>query len=1289
MTDQVKIAKTPQGQIIAGSPRVSVYPASYGFWKGQEWLGNPRLRYGSLVPSRHVSFQVKVEMLRDPVIAMASGFTGAMLVKCRRVVRCSDEKIRDFFQAMIAPWEREFVLMANTAVALGSCGLIKQLAFEVPRPVAEDASPVWSGRVDPLIVSGFQQIHPMLCSPRFDEKGLRFEGIEGPDGPIDPLYSLWITLGKARAFGSYWGSGRLENVYQDWWMKQFSRDLYMVSLQKEADRVVQVRYPPGQTESGEQNRDIALAIGDSVRAGATVAIPSNVYQSFNSVSGDESLSSVSRWAIEFMEGSASFSRFHEIDDHHDRKMALGWLLPPQAVLDVTGGDLGGPTSADKLTTLAMEVLMLDAAEIDRHLNEYVFPIVQRANFPAGSPPVFVETVGLDSANQEYLFQVVKGLLSDPSSDSGRLFDLPVAMDQLKFPKRDEKEVQAEIEKEKKEAEAAAQKPTAPALPDDAAPPDGDDGEAPADKGKGDGAQAQAPTEAIAGAALTEDEAEKLRRRIGGELPPIETPVLTEGDALAAWKRLVESVPELASLGFDYQLDSADPFELGGPGSGNWGHAGRPGIRGGSVPKSSAMSIATGRDAADRQAARKSGKGGGDSVSVAMTGYELDFSTLKHEESEYHRAGFTMLPGDGTAALFGFPGQDKTLEGLDETFLDETRIEYKVGLCGELEARTGLDEESVAAFVAQWAISSNDTSMQSLAIQAAAAEEFGIELSDYQREKIAALEPVRDRLEEAQEFGREIFVRALDENGVITEDDVGMFKDVVCGGLHEYADGNIPDYEIQEGLRSIADYMYDLSEGLIGKSGSEAMRIIDQKITRRASGFYPIPLVEGDFATGADYIKANMTAARKMLRAMHDISQERFASLGIKEVIVCRGVCMPDGVLKPGMISHRGNAMESWTTNLKIAEFFGNYSDTGESFILVSRVPVSRVLSTAATGFGCLSEFEYVLLGGQGDQSRCYALEYDEIEGHKLNALDLSSVALSSKADSPPVDLADAVNDDWLKKADPEQAEKEREIFNKFRNEGGGGDGLDGSDPFELGGPGSGNWGHAGRPGVVGGSAPKGGAGAGVDKYGIDEARRAWVKSLTEPERYALRLWGESGFGIRKLQTGETERVTARDLQRSQYALPHWESALARGVEYEGTVYRGLSDVPEDVVNGWIRDGGIEFNCDQSSSKDESTASSFVGNVMLIVNQRSGIDLCGETNVTSGGAGHYISEQEVILRKGARYAVKSFRYVKKNGDVFDSDWYFEDTEYSWPGNPPEGWSLQRDVSGHYELFLEEV
>jgi len=40
--------------------------------------------------------------------------------------------------------------------------------------------------------------------------------------------------------------------------------------------------------------------------------------------------------------------------------------------------------------------------------------------------------------------------------------------------------------------------------------------------------------------------------------------------------------------------------LGGPGSGHYGHAGRPGLRGGSFPADVAVSIEKGRTAVERQ-----------------------------------------------------------------------------------------------------------------------------------------------------------------------------------------------------------------------------------------------------------------------------------------------------------------------------------------------------------------------------------------------------------------------------------------------------------------------------------------------------------------------------------------------------------------------------------------------------------------------------------------------------------------------------------------------------------------
>ena len=82
------------------------------------------------------------------------------------------------------------------------------------------------------------------------------------------------------------------------------------------------------------------------------------------------------------------------------------------------------------------------------------------------------------------------------------------------------------------------------------------------------------------------------------------------------------------------------IEKGGPGSGHWGHAGRPGQRGGSVSGSIAMSIRTGRTARERQAAAAArGRGGAAKPVPAGTPVSeaFDLSGIPGTRSAYGRA----------------------------------------------------------------------------------------------------------------------------------------------------------------------------------------------------------------------------------------------------------------------------------------------------------------------------------------------------------------------------------------------------------------------------------------------------------------------------------------------------------------------------------------------------------------------------------------------------------------------------------------------------------------------------
>lgn len=489
-TVDVKVGQTPQGQIVAEVPRISAPSMAhnlFGVWG--YWLGNPTDRYGRLQPSNRVPLAIKLQMLKHPVIAMCTGFTGATLVNAKREIHCKSKRKQRFFEAMFAKWEREFILQANVGIALGSIGLIKRWKFEVPEPTEVDDRPVWNGAATPFVIVGFDQVQPLMGNPVFDPSGRHFEGIETQDGKIDVFYSLWLTFRKEWAFGSYMGAGRLDSAYKDWWQSEFGGDVYLVAMQKQGDRVALVGYPPGKdTNSGKDNQTIALETGDAVRSGATVAMPSLVYPNLDEAGMEAGMTSVRQWSLQFLEGATTVGQFHEIDDHHAQRMAIGLLVPPQAFMNVKQSALGGPTTADVLTKLAIELLMQDSQDIDRHLNEYVFPAISRANFPADSPPVYVRTVGLDAENEDQMMEVIKELLKADSSEVATMFDMRAAMERLEFPLRSE----AEIEKLNAEKDNVPQTPQAPEeTQTDETPQEGQTPDAPQSPTQ--------PTRAIAGA----------------------------------------------------------------------------------------------------------------------------------------------------------------------------------------------------------------------------------------------------------------------------------------------------------------------------------------------------------------------------------------------------------------------------------------------------------------------------------------------------------------------------------------------------------------------------------------------------------------------------------------------------------------------------------------------------------------------------------------------------------------------------------------------------------------------
>jgi len=109
--------------------------------------------------------------------------------------------------------------------------------------------------------------------------------------------------------------------------------------------------------------------------------------------------------------------------------------------------------------------------------------------------------------------------------------------------------------------------------------------------------------------------------------------------------------------------------------------------------------------------------------------------------------------------------------------------------------------------------------------------------------------------------------------------------------------------------------------------------------------------------------------RQVLRAMYNNTQRELAEAGFKPndtITMYRGMEQEDkfGFSKGDTVGYSGNAMESWSTDKETAEFFshaaGFYEDFGATMSM--KVRVKDILSTPRTGFGCLTEAEFVIFG---------------------------------------------------------------------------------------------------------------------------------------------------------------------------------------------------------------------------------------------------------------------------------------------------------------------------------------
>lgn len=408
---------------------------------------------------------------------------------------------------------------------------------------------------------------------------------------------------------------------------------------------------------------------------------------------------------------------------------------------------------------------------------------------------------------------------------------------------------------------------------------------------------------------------------------------------------------------------------GGKGSGNFGHSGRPGKVGGSAPHS---------------------------------GLNGDFE-WDDPDVDFRIEGSLGMRRDVWA-----------ISRNSKPIADEIEP-YRVAQLKDLAVSNisnslpDIDYNTANYFIHNWAISSNDTNIHSLMLQEAAAEEFGLELSDWQKTCSDATQALtKKRLDDSISGQQQLLERYWSQKNNVPEK-----RSWAIARVEDYYGRDVPHPEDVEEIRK---------------------RILE--IDRHGFEYGNQDLIYQTFI--------DKPTARKALRVMYNRTQKVLGKLGYKpddEIVLYRGFDFDNGK-EPDTFStvlYHGNAMESWTYSKKVAKEFG-FSR------LAAKIKVSDILSMPGTGFGCLGERELVIL--------------DNRKGSKVFVAETAGDREKEAGKVTEIWNNTEKNDDWIRSLPGYEAE--RKLYKILAARQGG---------RTKGGKGSGNFGHSGRPGLVGGSAP--------------------------------------------------------------------------------------------------------------------------------------------------------------------------------------------------------------------------
>ncbi len=435
------------------------------------------------------------QMRRDPILAFALMFVKVPLIRAPWYVKCADPKIASAVDASLRKIYGRFVMAYCNSLDFGFSPMEKRFEY-LDNPdwtyinkdnPDSDEEQVWTNKVvKPIVWKPFTALNPRRCKPHWNKSGefngIDFEirGLSSPfftsgrpwnidantenfggtnriaDVPLD--WALWATNEKDSVFGSYWGYPRIGYAYRFWWAYWYRFGVADRAFERWGDPPVIVYHPDDPAVMDESGNPIdysgtALALAESSRGGANVALPSTVVTSL-----DERPTGFREWEITQMKTTIDFGSIGDTFRYLDIQKLRSVMVPEQALVEGEGGT-SSRNVASTFGELFQESMIVVKEEIDDHLNRWVIPQFVEMNFGKDSPRAEIVTTGfeqLDMENMRSVLQLVgqqKLLTAVDERELAERMGIPVVS---------RKEAQKRLDDAVKEAQAsqAAAKPAA-------------------------------------------------------------------------------------------------------------------------------------------------------------------------------------------------------------------------------------------------------------------------------------------------------------------------------------------------------------------------------------------------------------------------------------------------------------------------------------------------------------------------------------------------------------------------------------------------------------------------------------------------------------------------------------------------------------------------------------------------------------------------------------------------------------------------------------------------------------